>query len=231
MSKRRRLDSPDQYGTGTWEQQQAPQPSLYGPPALTHASSFGSSHATAEYAPNALSKPYDNAGTGLPSLNDSSTAHASTQWHGSGSSSYPDVSAYSQQPYFFGQTDPSTYNSPWPPADGATSTYGPQNSNYSIAATSEVMPYFPPQRAAETSDSGLENNAPASLHRYQDVESSHQYSYSQSSNGQQQQLHHHNNEARPPSALYLEDASMHLKVQSLSVLENLVSSPPRTQHL
>ncbi len=237
MVKRRRLDSGDEFsGSNGWEQQQShshhQQPPPQDPgqgqafatiPNLSSASSFGESTAGSEFANNAATgASSQETAAAATALTDSST----TVWQGS-ATSYPDVSTYSQQPYYsFQHSDPSTYTLPWPPADAAS--YGSQASNYSVTAPAGAMPYFPPPAGQRTSESDFETaNALPVPNYHQDVEpSSSQRTYSQSqsvSQPQQPQQRTARSDVRgPSSALYFEDASMHLKIQSLSILENLV---------
>ena len=131
-------------------------------------------------------------------------------------SRYPDVSTYSQsqQPYFFQQTHPSTYNSPWPPAESISS--------YSLPAPNTTMPYFHTQTASDQSETVTDALVPhPSFHNYaSEVDASAQYAYVQNPGGSSQSRA--DASIKTPTFLY-EDASMHLKIQSLPILENLVS--------
>ncbi len=140
----------------------------------------------------------------------------------SSASPYPDVASYSQQPYFFQQTHPSTYNSPWPPGESALMDTT-ADSYSGAAAAGPQMPYFPPRSRAEADDVGYEI-APAQQQHLEQI-------YGQDSATVPPFTYASGNENGVPrsdvppqaSAFLYEDASMHLKVQSLPVLENLVS--------
>jgi hypothetical protein len=152
-------------------------------------------------------------------------AASSLNEHAGASNPYPDVSSYSQ-PYFYQQTHPSTYTSPWPPNENAS--FGQQSNSYpqpsSMTGAATDMPFFPSHTQAEATDA---------IFRVEDV--------------QQQQLlpglaqdnfntppfayasRNENGVARSDvpaeaSAFLYEDASRHLKIQSLPILENLVCS-------
>jgi protein TBF1 len=157
--------------------------------------------------------PQDTVG---PSLGDSSDSAAQTshqqQWSSTLGNAYPDVASYSQ-PYFHQQTDPSTYLSSWPPADASNAVYNDTASFNAGTTTAQSMPYFPTSSAADqanvydaagsSSFSALPPTDPAAQVSYGDA---------------QPQV----DAPASGSALYLEDASMHLKLQSLSILDNLV---------
>ena len=142
-----------------------------------------------------------------PEVNDRVGAqHAalSSQWN-STASLYPDVSSY-QQPYFYQQTDPSVYMSPWPPAQGNGADYHTLNDNNYTGIQTPGLPFFSTQTPAgqpQTLDSDS---------RYQSypefVAGTYDYTVAQPQ--------------RAASSYYSEDASMHLKLQSLSILDNLV---------
>ena len=223
MAKRKRGDVGEYSSPEEWQQPSQSHP--HGPAqqygtasqALV-ASTFGSAAAGVEYASSSTSvgvAPQDSAGASA--LAD--TADPTQQWsNNSAASRYPDVTSYAPQPYFFQQTDPSTYNSPWPPA--ATNAFGSQASNYSVPAPATTMPYFPTQTVTQ-SESALDTAVvPQSYPNYSsEIEAPSQYAYVQQPGPSTQ--------ARPdvanqtPAFLY-EDASMHLKIQSLPILENLV---------
>ncbi|KAK4574585.1 TTAGGG repeat binding factor [Recurvomyces mirabilis] len=139
----------------------------------------------------------------------SSALNINAQWT-SGASSYPDVASYSQ-PYFYQQTDPSIYTSPWPPVQ--SNIYSDSNNNALNTDVATNMPLFP-------TSSGIESmpNDPTTTDM-QDVlqnDSLVQYSYGDAQLGTSE-----TSAANAP--FYLEDASMHLKLQSLSILDNLAT--------
>lgn len=211
-----------------WTSQQPPHPrslesqgqSYPGANTLPYGSSAGVEYASSSTADVPQVE-------GASALNQDGADPNTGQWTASSStaaSRYPEVSNYSQQPYFFAQqtTDPSTYNSPWPPADAGT--YGTQSGSYSsIASSSTTMPYFPPRSMTEENEKALEvvSSIPqtATYPNYpSEIDASSQYAYvPQAGSGSQTRGDVANN----PAFLY-EDASMHLKIQSLPILENLV---------
>jgi hypothetical protein len=122
------------------------------------------------------------------------------------------------QPYYYGQTDPSVYNSPWPPIqqDAQTTVH-----TASMLATSQPqsMPYttqpsHSPVDSQHPYEPGPSPSCPSTLQTFDvgnfglahDVQSR-----------QQRQAR------KSPSKLHFEDASMHLKMQSLPILDSLVS--------
>lgn len=124
------------------------------------------------------------------------------QWS---SDAYPEVASYSQ-PYFYQAAVPSTYTSSWAAA-GASASGGTYPSTATYNAGGE-MPFFP------TSTSELEGFSTAAT--YQNVPQA---------NTEQQYASYTEQQPTAPSGstLYLEDASMHLKLQSLPILDKLVS--------
>ena len=147
------------------------------------------------------------------------SATEGSSWQASDTSAYPDLATYQQQPYFYGQNNSTTanYNTSWTPA--TTQAYGDTSVGYSVngqtATTS--MPFFPPSTAnvIDPGD-GLDG---ATAFNYPDVEHASQYaSYTQPSATAALAQR----EAAKSSAYYFDDASMHLKIQSLPILDNLV---------
>lgn len=204
--KRKQTDDPGDEAGGSALRWEAPNNQHYDPPA------FGSStHAIAQpqYAPA-------TGGSG------GSAGASTTMGEPSGPNNpYPDVSSYSQ-PYFYQQTHPSAYNSPWPPSDAPTfgshtNTY-PQPSSMSAAATD--MPFFPSQPPAETVEPSFNDVQQQQLVPTfsQDGVNATTFAYaSRNEHG----LARSDVPAESSAFLY-EDASMHLKIQSLPILENLV---------
>lgn len=244
MVKRRRLDSGNEYGVPEdWDQSQQ-----QFPPSRSLSNTgpaFGNASANPDYASNARAHDASTAGNaGVATGAADSSAGA---WQGStsastaasGSRSYPpNLSSYPTQPYYSLQpADLSTYNSPWPPT--AAPSFGNQSAaSYPIPAPrpgpAPAMPYFPSNSAAETSEHTYITDTPLPVSSYtRDLEpSSTQYAHSQGPNGQggtpsQQPSAQRSNDTGTSSSLYIDDASMHLKIQSLSILENLVSRTPR----
>ncbi|KAK4544421.1 hypothetical protein LTR36_004312 [Oleoguttula mirabilis] len=135
-------------------------------------------------------------------------------WSSSGASPYPDVSSY-QQPYFYQQTDPSIYTSPWPPAQDVSAPFSASTGNYTHAIPVPVsMPFFPTTQAqavqTDAFDVGTEG-----YQSYQELNPGSQYGYAVNQTRVEP--------PRPASAYYYEDASMHLKMQSLSILDDLAT--------
>ncbi|KAI7193626.1 hypothetical protein KC363_g2620 [Hortaea werneckii] len=152
------------------------------------------------------------------------------QWNLS-QSPYPDVSSY-QQPYFYQQTDPSTYNSPWPPASHnvgaasympATSSIGYHGSNSLIPQQTPSLPFFTqPQSSVEqqpqqTLTETYQPTADTAFPNYPDLDppqvSTMKYVIPQMQRQAQRSM----------SDFNFEDASMHLKLQSLPILDNLAT--------
>ena len=217
MAKRKRGEAGGEYG-GTpeeWQQQQGQQ---YGAGGVEYASSSATTGTGGAPPENAAASALTES---------AETGH---QWNNS-SSVYPEVPSYAQQPYFFQQTDPSTYNSPWPPPEATA--FGSQTSNYSVSAPATTMPYFPTQPAVtEPSDSTMETAValpqPASYQNYpSEIEAPSQYAYAQQPGASSQAR------GDQSSAFLYEDASMHLKIQSLPILENLVreTRPTDLKHM
>lgn len=128
--------------------------------------------------------------------------------------SYQDMRSM-QQPYYYGQTDPSVYNSPWPPTQPTHSS-----STSSAAYTASPNPAVSYAQQSQTpvgSTHGYETNGtpayPTGLHDF-DVGA-----YQVANHASHHQQHP---QPREPTAMYFDDASMHLKMQSLQSLDNLV---------
>ncbi|KAI7497676.1 hypothetical protein KC367_g5696 [Hortaea werneckii] len=152
------------------------------------------------------------------------------QWNSS-QSPYPDVSSY-QQPYFYQQTDPSTYNSPWPPAShnvGAasymppTSSIGYHGSNSLIPQQTPSLPFFTqPQSSVEqqpqqTLTETYQPTADTAFPNYPDLDPPQVSTMNYAMPQMQRQAQ------RSMSNFNFEDASMHLKLQSLPILDNLAT--------
>lgn len=140
----------------------------------------------------------------------------------SDASAYPDLATYQQQPYFYGQsgTGVGTYNSSW--SATATQPYGDTSTSvsYSVGdqASTTTMPFFPPSNSNNVGDTTetLEGN---NSFNYPDVEVANQYANYTAPSATAQLAQR---EAAKSSAYYFDDASMHLKIQSLPILDNLV---------
>ncbi|KAK3721011.1 TTAGGG repeat binding factor [Vermiconidia calcicola] len=211
VNKRRRLDSGGYEESGAWNLSQ-PQPSQqYG------TSTYSSEAGGLEYAgaSTAAAGAANDSTAGTSNLAENSTPNH--QWNSSVVSPYPDVSSYSQQPYFFQQTDPKAYRAPWPPGD--TPSFGTQANSYNtLPAPSTAMPFFPQQQTQNEASESTYNAAdiqqqalPAYSH---DMEPAQQYGYLGSNAPPKNDV---------PSAHIYEDASMQMKIQSLPILENLAT--------
>jgi protein TBF1 len=220
MTKRRRIDDGHGggevsggevtgYGGGPWDsdaQQHQQQPSSDQDPQASerYPPPFDNGGAASEYA-GAGSAPAEHALTENP---------APARWQSSSASPYPDVSSY-QQPYFYQHTDPSIYTSPWPPAAVAdSSSYGTASYN-SMVQQSGTMPFFPSQTQTEQvqgfDDAGAGTGGFPSYPELDPAQPPYAYALTQSRTG-----------AAKDNAVLFEDASMHFKIQSLSILDNLV---------
>ena len=229
-NKRRRLNE----GAGIdepWEAssaQQAQQSFVIGSSDLEPAYASAGDLPGPEGAAYASTAAAFNASTTAPPGNEGSEATA--QWRnpagnivgsaGAAVSAYPDVASYSQQPYFYQQTDPNAYNSPWPPAEPGA--FASQASSYNVPAPAvgSAMPFFPQsQTTAETSEDGFEGVVSTAVGSYpRDVQLPPlRRDISQDDDGR-----HAGDGAVQPPTTYYDDASMHLKIQSLPILENLV---------
>ncbi|RMX77188.1 hypothetical protein D0869_10065 [Hortaea werneckii] len=152
------------------------------------------------------------------------------QWNPS-QSPYPDVSSY-QQPYFYQQTDPSTYNSPWPPTSHnisaasympTTSSIGYHGSSSLVPQQTASLPFFTqPQSSVEQQPQqplteSYEPTGDAAFPSYPDPDPSQVSTYNYAIPQIQRQAQ------RSMSDFNFEDASMHLKMQSLPILDNLAT--------
>jgi hypothetical protein len=157
----------------------------------------------------------------------SPTSYSSTgQWAPSHAFNHPPqsyVPSYQdprsmQHAYYYGQTDPSVYNSPWPPVqDGHSHVHTP-----SIPATSQpqTMTYIAHQSPVDSQQGYDAASAPSYATTLQNFDVG-SFGLGHDVHSQQQQ----HQVRKSPSNMYFEDASMHLKMQSLPILNSLVSSP------
>lgn len=223
--KRRRIDAvaaahlyptaPSAYGSQHLPYNTAPQ--------HHHAPSYADgSHYVARQPPGShLATPY----SGAPSSHPGQWTHSYSQAPPSYVSSYQDPRSV-QQPYYYGQTDPSVYNSPWPPTqqDAQSNVHVP-----SMLATSQppALPYLQP------------SNQPAHQPTHSPADSQQSYETGPSPSyattlqnfdvgqfglGHDVHSQHQQHVRKSPSNMYFEDASMHLKMQSLPILDSLVSN-------
>lgn len=206
----------------------------------SHSNSHGHSHSHNHYqSSSSSSSSRPNAAlndSDLPDVRASPAGIAESaqqaQWGPGTTSPYPDVASY-QQPYFFQHTDPSIYTSPWPPPPLAYAVAGPSAAESLIQQQQQqqqVMPFFPPSshQGPEGSSSPLpgERFDAAALSNYPDPDVGVAGPPYASAAAAQPAMAREIDGMRPPpppeQAFMLEDASMHLKIQSLSILENLV---------
>lgn len=151
-----------------------------------------------------------------------SSGKGDSQWTPN-ESAYPELAGYQQQPYFYQPaTNAATYTSSWPPNE--TQPYEPTGTSpsYSVGeqTSATTMPYFPPQTSTQPA-APIEAVDESAALRYSDLEHATQYAYSKPSalvTAAQREA------AKQTSAFYFDDASMHLKIQSLPILDNLVRS-------
>ncbi|KAK0942312.1 TTAGGG repeat binding factor [Friedmanniomyces endolithicus] len=123
------------------------------------------------------------------------------------SGSYPEVAPYSE-PYFYQATALSTCTPVWPPSDGGA-TGGSYNSTSTYNPGGD-MRFFP----LSTSELPETFDAPATYQSVAQPEPT-RYAYTEQ--------HPRTDIAQSGSNFYLDDASMHLKLQSLTILDNLAT--------
>ena len=158
--------------------------------------------------------------TSYPSTSQWAPSHAFNHPPQSYVSSYQDPRSV-QHAYYYGQTDPSVYNSPWPPVqhDGHSNVHAP-----SIPATSQPQPMTymqPAHQSPVDSQQGYDTaSAPSYATTLQNFDVG-SFGMGHDVHSQQQQ----HQVRKSPSNMYFEDASMHLKMQSLPILNSLVSLP------
>ncbi|KAK4494187.1 hypothetical protein PRZ48_014485 [Zasmidium cellare] len=168
------------------------------------------------------------SGQDAPSFSTTTAANAlgtteGSSWPNASSdvSAYPDLAPYQQQPYFYGQSGAGTYNSSW--NTSAAQSYGDSSTSvsYSVGdqANTATMPFFPPSSAAHVGDSteAIDSNGALS---YPDLTTADQYASYTAPSATAQLAQR---EAAKSSAYYFDDASMHLKIQSLPILDNLAT--------
>ena len=125
-----------------------------------------------------------------------------------------------QRTHNYGQTDPPAYNSPWTPTQQDTQMGVHTPAMLATTSQSHSMPSYsqpshsPADSQQHSYDSGPSPSYPSSLQTF-DVGN---FGIAHELQSQQ------NRQARKsPSNVYFEDASMHLKMQSLPILDSLVS--------
>lgn len=201
MTKRRRLDDSDE-AAATSE----PFDQHWNEDAHTQQQAFVSGQVPSDFpAANALGSTEGSSWP--PSTNTTSDVSA-----------YPDLSSYQQQPYFYGQTP--SWNSTAAPSFGDT-TAATASASYSVGeqTTATTMPFFPPSNSSNVGDDST------AAFNYPDIEVANQYASYTAPSATAQLAQR---EAAKSSAYYFDDASMHLKIQSLPILDNLVSSDTAT---
>lgn len=207
MSKRRRLDGPET----TWPRiVEQPPPAVKDP--FAHASLPDTFDSTTSLAYHRVVQQQD-AGLIPTALAASGEVppFTSQQWSGM-ISPYPDVSSYAQ-PCFYQQTDPSIYTSPWPPVDGAVMGTAASYGGAAAPIQTSTMP-FSSAGGSATEQAEVFNPGATSYQLFQQDDQTPNYAYG----GVQPPI----NVAQARQPLYLEDAAMQIKLQSLSILDSLV---------
>ncbi|KXT00484.1 hypothetical protein AC578_4066 [Pseudocercospora eumusae] len=210
MSKRRRVEEsktdertahgPSDTFRGDWNDE-------------THTQIAGSQDAAAYVG---TTTEFNSAAAGPPiNVNDSSG------WQQSDAPAYPDLAAGFQQPYYYQQSAQATYNTGWTPTD--SQAYGSAAATTSSYTTGEpsgtaTMPYFPPTTPGTAQlVEAIDALGGATAFDYTDVEHTTQYAYNAANMTTSRDV------AKPGSAYYFDDASMHLKIQSLPIMDNLAT--------
>ena len=206
-SKRQRIANP--YSTATSPYGHLP----YSAPQH-HVPSFAEGGVTGHYVPrqpqgSAPTTPY----SGTPAAPQGQWTQSYTTNQAQGLSSHYQDPRSMQHPYFYGQTDPSVYNSPWPPQQHETQHV----SAAPLVPTQQLQPlsYLPQASTSVPAEQSYSSPAYAPTLSTFDVGS---FGIGHNVASQQQQSR------RSPSNMYFEDASMHLKMQSLPILDSLVGS-------
>nr|POE72403.1 hypothetical protein CFP56_12276 [Quercus suber] len=227
-AKRRRVMDAEQSGgdlSSPWMRQPLPQESVVQASYIEDDTALRYPEHVDELATAPAAGANEIISTGVkgapPPLDQQQQQQQHQQWnhqHASHLSSYPEASLF-QQPFFFQQTDPSIYNSPWPPTEAALAAYGNAAAPAGHYNTSHVaggallagaMPFFPEQSDVE---------ATTALGGAADFPQAYSNLYPTAYDCTESQARP---DVRSSSSLYYEDASMHLKIQSLSILEDLV---------
>jgi hypothetical protein len=179
------------------------------------------------YGTSQTGSPYGVPSTEQHVLNDNASAHThgmasshTGHWDPAASSDgyiapYQDAGPL-QQPYFYGQTDPAVYNSPWPPP-----------LPHSVAQQAHA-PYMAQSQPSMEAEESFISATPEYVATLQDFNIN-PYGY-EHNRDQLQALHQQHSRPTQSPATYSEDASMHLKLQSLAILDNLVC-PMYSRHL
>ncbi|KXT17117.1 hypothetical protein AC579_2003 [Pseudocercospora musae] len=198
MSKRRRV-----------EESKTDELAAHGP-----SDTYRGSQDAASYA--ATTTELHNAAA-RPSIN----VNESSAWHQSDASAYPDLAAAFQQPYYYQQSGQTTYNTAWTATDSqAFASATATTSSYTTGEPSgtATMPYFPPTTPGTAQlVEAIDALDGATAFNYPDVEHATQYAYTVANMTASRDV------AKPGSAYYFDDASMHLKIQSLPILDNLAT--------
>ncbi|EME78428.1 uncharacterized protein MYCFIDRAFT_208965 [Pseudocercospora fijiensis CIRAD86] len=216
MSKRRRV-----------EECKTDEGNAHGPSDSYHDSwtdetprQIAASQDAASYA--AITTAFNNAAA-RPPIN----ANESSRWQQSNPSAYPDLAAGFQQPYYYQQSGQATYNTAWTPTD--SQAYGSATATTSSYTTGEpsgtaTMPYFPPTTSGTAQlVEAIDALDGATAFNYPEVEHATQYAYNRNTSRSAANMTASRDVAKPGSAYYFDDASMHLKIQSLPILDNLAT--------
>ena len=204
----------------------------YGQPHLNystpqhHVPSYadGSHYVARQPQPNPIATPYSAAPNTQHHQHHQQQQQQPPQWSQSYNptpqgyvASYHDPRSI-QQPYYYGQTDPSVYNSPWPPTqqDAQTGVHTP-----AMLATSQAhsMPYAQPSHSPVDSQQHSYDSGPSPSY----LPSLQTFDVGNFGIAHELQSQQKRQARKSPSNMYFEDASMHLKMQSLPILDSLVS--------
>ena len=200
-----------------------PGPSDAAPTAVGHVGQYN--YPYSNNAADGSSTDYHNhLATASTALTDTS------QWHPSVASHYPDLTSYQQQPYFYNHSADSnsvtTFPSSWHSSDVQPFDPSVTAADHSVQETTATatMPFFPPSQHSAMADSNNDVDDGAStlqVANFPDFESFAQHAIAQSRRSNQ--LRPRPDTIKRTSSVYFGDASMHLKIQSLPILDNLVS--------
>ncbi|PIA88782.1 Transcription factor TBF1 [Cercospora beticola] len=142
-----------------------------------------------------------------------------SHWQHADPATYPELAQYSHQPYFYQQQTSTAANAgPWPATSDSQSHAGlPSAPTTTLSrgesSASTTMPYFPSSTAGTAA--AISEALDASTLNYSEGGNAAQYqAYGAAGSGA---LH------RDSSSFYFDDAGMHLKIQSLPILDNLAT--------
>ncbi|KJX93414.1 hypothetical protein TI39_contig4321g00003 [Zymoseptoria brevis] len=176
--------------------------------------------------PYNVSAEYNSQSASNPALNDHQQHWQ--QQVSAASAAYPDLASYQQQPYFYQQPASNPYQTSWNPAEQNHQPYMPANQTpYSNQNQAEPvnMPYFPPTSTGHLEpSSSADDELPTA--DYTSLEQASRNAQSDCSTTMVMAAQREG--ASDSSTFYFDDASMHLKIQSLSILDNLATQVIQT---